>query len=338
VTEQVDAPHDAFWAWWTAEGAEQYATAIADGTVADLVEELSERVRAVSPDLAWELGPGLTSQHVLVVTAEGKAETRATARRWLRAAPEPDATWEYADARPAELDPGAGGLRIGDVEVDLADVRVAAQRVGNHVDVAVHHPRLRDLPEQARGTVVFLSLDQALGENDCETWIGAVEAALDPPADGLTLLGLRDLVSEVRDDATGDDGEPVWVLLRGEHEGVPMTAAAQVPLAPAWAPHLDAHLAVVVPYADARPDGLPEPDKLDALRDLEDHLTERLAGSARLVAHETERGHRTLHYYVDSTLPGAAVAEAAVVGWPDGPVQVEQNPDPSWYAVRHLRT
>lgn len=330
--------HDAFWAWWTTEGAAACEAGIQAGTLDDLVDELGARVHAMSTDLAWELGPGEASVHRLVVSPEGNPAARATARRWLLAAPEPTGTWSYADARPADPDPSSGSIRVGDADVDFAGIRVAATRVGHHVDVAVHHPLLRELPEQARGAVMFISLDHTLGESECETWVGNVEAALDPPADGLTLEALRDLVAQVRADALGADGEPTWVMLQGEVDGTPLMAVAQVPLAPSWAPHLDAHLAVEVPFTDATDEGLPAPGTLDDLRALEDHVTARLGVSGRLVAHETGRGRRTLHYYVDSARPTAGVVEAAVGGWSQGRVEVDHAHDPGWHAVRHLRT
>ncbi|MCW2815420.1 MAG: hypothetical protein JWN84_2875 [Nocardioides sp.] len=330
--------YDAFWSWWLEQGAAACEAGIADGTLSELVDEITARVHAISPELVWELGPGSSAQHLLVVSPEGNPDVRAAAHRWLLAAPAPTETWEYADARPPSGDPDSGGMRVGETDVDFAAIRVGATRVGNHVDVAVHHPALRELPEQARGAIAFLSLDHALGETDCETWVGNVGIALDPPPDAVTLEDLRGLVTQVARDAVGDDGQPVWVLLQGEHDGAPLMAAAQVPLASSWAPHLDTHLEIDVPYADATPDGLPAPEALDALRGLEDHLADRLAGTARLVAHETGRGRRLLHVYADSETPAAAVVEAAVTGWEQGRVEVRATPDPSWHGVRHLRT
>jgi hypothetical protein len=330
--------HNAFWAWWTTEGAAACEAGIADGTVEALVDDLTARVHALSPDLAWELGPGQRAQHALVVSPEGNPEARATARRWLRAAPAPTPTWEYADARPASPDPTTGGITVGETQVDFAAIRVGATVVAHHVDVVVHHPLLAALPEQARGSVAFVCLDHALGETECETWIGNVEVALEEPADALGLEDLRDLVARVRTEALDDDGEPTWVMLQGrQDDGAPLMALAQVPLAPSWAPQLDTHLAVDVPFADATPDGLPASGALDDLRAFEDRLTEGLAGSGRLVAHETGRGRRTLHYYVDSAHPAADVG-AAVRGWSQGEVEATWTPDPAWQAVRHLRT
>lgn len=332
----------AFWSWWEAEGAPACEEAIAARSLDHLVDELSRRVHAVSPALVWELGPGDLSEHRLVVSPEGDPSARALARRLLLAAPPATPTWSYADARPADDDPGGGGLRLGEEEVSFADLRVAATRVGHHVDVAVHHPRLRELPEQARGAVMFIALDHALGEIECETWIGGVEPALDPPADGLTLEELRDLVAEVRADALDEDGRPTWVMLQGEHDGRPLMAVAQVPLAPTFAPHLDAHLEVTVPFADATDEGLPTPAALDALRELEDRVTGVLGDSARLVAHETGDRRRLLHLYVDSAVdqarPVVPAVEGVVAVWDQGAVGVRLEPDPGWHAVRHLRT
>ncbi len=303
-----------------------------------LVEEITERVHTVSEELAWELGPGVTAEHQLVVTAGGNPAVRALARRWLLAAPPADATWEYADAKRADADVESMALSIGDDEVAFGEVRVRAERVGNHVDVEVFHPAMATLPEQVRNTVAFVALDSALGEIDCETWIGAVDVVLDPPAGAVPLAALLDVVADVRADALTDDGDPVWVLLSGEHEGRPVMAAAMVPLAPSWAPHLDLHLGVEVPYAGRTEAGLPDPASLDALRALEDQLGERLGDSATLVAHETSDGLRLLHLYADSTGPAVGLVETAVTGWAHGEVVVDAEPDPGWHAVRHLRT
>ncbi|WP_137293263.1 DUF695 domain-containing protein [Nocardioides dongxiaopingii] len=327
-----------FWLWWAEEGAGACEAAIESRSFEAVTDEINARVHAVDPRLVWELGPGREARHVLVVTSEGDAGARAVARRWLRAAPAPSATWEYADARQAEVDVDAMVLKVGETEVDFAAVRVVAERVGNHVDVVVHHPAMASLPEQARNTVAFLALDATLGENDCETWVGAVEVALAPPVGATLLAALREVVAEVRDDSVDEHGTPVWVLLRGEVDGAPIMAAAQVPLAGSWAPQLDTHVAVAVPYRRATEQGLPDPGTLESLRALEDHLGERLGDSARLVAHETSSGTRTLHFYADSTTPAAAVLQAAVTGWDQGRVTVAAQPDPAWHAVRHLRT
>ncbi|CAN7285649.1 DUF695 domain-containing protein [Knoellia sp. LjRoot47] len=328
---------DAFWQWWTDDGAARTAAGIAERDPSHMVEPISQRVSAIDERLAWELGPGRDAQHMLVVSPEGDPDVRAVARRWLRAAPATnDPTWEYADAR--QRGSCEGTLEIGPHVVSFADIVVGARREGAHLDVSVHHPSFVDLPEQARQQVTMLALDEALGEVDVETWIGRVDSAVDAPLDAFPLDRLAPLVDGLAAEHRDDSGEPTWMLLQGQGPQGRVIASAQVPLAATTAPELDRHVLVRVPYTDLTDDGLPGEGSLDALRRFEDHLTGRLGGGGRVVAHESSAGVRTLHAYVDSTGPGADVVRAAVGGWEQGRVDVADEPDPGWQGVAHLRT
>jgi hypothetical protein len=342
-----DAPvpdHDAaiadFWRWWADTGRAAADAALASGDVQAFVDPLSARVHAVSEELAWELGSGeaLGSRHVLTVTAEGNADVRALARRWLRAAPAPDATWAFADLRQRAPDVSRVELGIGEETLALRDVLVGARVVGHHVDVTVHHPAFERLDEGTRQQAAYLALDSAAGEEAVESWLGEITPSEVPPIDGFPLVhlcGFLDDHARARRDA---EGNPTWVLLQGSGPAGPVMAMAQVPLASVAAPLLDTHVGVLVPFSDHTDEGYPGPGSLDALRALEDHVLERLEGQGRLVAHETSAGERTLHYYVDGTGPGAEVVRAAVAGWDQGHPDVDVDRDPGWAAVAHLRT
>lgn len=327
---------DEFWAWWKAEGGALIARSIADRDPSSMIEPISSRVNAIDPRLAWELGPGRGAAHVLVVSPEGNPETRGVARRWLRGAPAVDVTWEYADSR--QRGTCESSLEIGPHTINFAEVVVGARQEGHHLDVTVHHPSFRDLPDEARRQVTMLALDEALGENDVETWVGHIAPAVDAPLDGFPLAQLAPLIDGLAAENRDEDGSPTWVLMQGESPAGRVIAAAQVPLRATTAPELDHHVAVTVPYADRTDEGLPGDGSLSALRALEDHVVERLGGSGRIVAHETGAGVRTLHFYVDSTGPGASVVRAAVAGWVQGRCEVADHPDPAWNTVAHLRT
>ncbi len=330
---------DGFWSWWLDSGADRTAAAIAAHDPQRMVEELSRRVNAIHPGLAWELTPGdgAGAEHLLVVSPEGNPELRSTARRWLRAAPPPSATWEYADARQPAADLTGIRLGIGGREVGFGDMVVAARRLGYRFEITLHHPLFADLPHEAQLQITYLALDAAIGETHVETWIGEVAPAASAPLDSFPLEHLRGLVHQLVAETTDEAGEPTWVLLHGNGADGPVLASAQVPLSPTSAPELDHHVAVVVPFADRTEEGFPGDASLQDLRDLEDHLTARLGHSGRLVAHETTAGVRTLHFYVDSATPSAGVLSAAVHGWGQGRVTVTDEPDPAWDAVRHLR-
>lgn len=323
-----------FWSWWTDGGSGQVAMAPGEDQTA---VTLAKRVQAIHDGLAWELAPGSDAAHLLVVTADGDPELRAVARRWLTAAPPADFVWSYADSRqPVPTVPGHR-ITLGGQDFDLGDVQVGVRRSGSRLDVTVHHPQLEQVPEESRITLCFLALDTALGEEMTETWIGELAPSTVPPLDGFGLAGLRAVVRDLRDEFTREDGEPHWISLQGTGPRGPVTASAQVPLAAAWAPQLDQHIVVAVPYRERNPEGLPPEDKLAELERLQRHVTERLEGQGRVVAHECSGGLCLLHVYAAGSTPAADQVKAAVAGWPDGTVKVSVEADPGWSGVAHLR-
>lgn len=339
TTDPADALRS-FWEWWTTRGASLCAAAIADRDPGRVAAELSDRVQAVDPGLAWELAAGQVSEHTLVLTAEGNPDLRPIARRWLLAAPDADPTWSYDDHRGAAEDPEGIVLQGGDgmPGIGFRDVGIGARKAGTRLDVTLHHPAFADLPEQARLQIAFLALDAALGENDTELWIGTIETSTYPPIDGFGLLALRSLVADLRRESTDEDGRPHWALLQGEGPNGPVLAAARSPLHPIFGPMFTRHVAGHVPYGQQTEAGMPGPDVLDALRTLEDRLEATLGVDGLLVAHESSVGTRVFHFYVDPE-SGAVDRLAAVLDpWPDGDVRVRvTDGDPGWEGVRHLR-
>ncbi|MEO6411038.1 MAG: DUF695 domain-containing protein [Pedococcus sp.] len=328
---------EGFWAWWATEGRTLAEASIAGGANDALVAGMGQQVSGIHPGLAWEFSPGATATHCLVVSPEGDAILRAPARRWLKAAPAADATWEFADSRQANPDAESLVLQIGDQSIAFADVVVGARRESHRVDVSVHHPAFRTLDDRGRVTIAFLALDNALGETDVELWVGEVSPSQVAPLDGFGLAGLRAVVRDLKAENTDDRGQPSWAILSGDGEGGPVLAMTQVPLASATAPELDTHAAVVVPYADQTETGLPGPEALTALRSLEDSISEALGGTGRVVAHQSHAGVRVLHVYVDSTTDAVPVLTNVSKSWPQD-VRIQVTPDPGWANVAHLRT
>lgn len=331
-------PIESFWSWWQDSGGQMVAAAIGRKEPLSVVPDIAQHVKAIDAGLDWELGSGLHAEHVLVVTAAGKPELRSTARRWLRSAPPPDQTWEYADLRrPA---PG-GALTLEDgphIPVSEAWVAIETDPNAAAVHVGLHHEAFDAIDERQRQIVTFLILDAVLGEEMVETWLGAIEVLTDRPDEARPISDLLGAVAAFAREYVDEDGNPSWALLEGQtSDGQRLVASIEIPLRPMRLPHLDTHVGMAVAFDPVRDDGLPETPALDALRELEDHLSARIGDSGRLLAHETSRGTRLFHFYVDGTTPAGEQLRVAAGGWHHGRVGLDIAADPAWERVSHLR-
>jgi len=327
-----------FWDWWSSAGRE-----LAEQSIRGVVEpqafaqHMTERVGQLG-QLGWELTAGETSEHVLVITAEGDPAARAVARRVVLAAPDADATWSYVDSRPPAPDPEAVVLSAdASPPVDFSRVQVTARLDGGRFDVLLHHPSFADLPEESRLQITHMALDAALGEVDAELWLGEVQPVEFPPLDGFGLSALRAVVGDLKSQRLDEDGRPRWAMLRGETKDGPLVAMARSPLHALMAPNLDTYVAVVLPYRHRTEDGLPDEGSLEPLAEFERRLEGELGVSGQVVAHMSSAGVRTLHVYVDSTADVLAKVKALARSWDQGSASVHDMADPGWSAVSHLR-
>ena len=67
--QPIEQRLETFWAWW-AGARDGIAADIERGTVAGRAPEISSAVDALHSKLAWELSPGSTAKHSLVVSPE----------------------------------------------------------------------------------------------------------------------------------------------------------------------------------------------------------------------------------------------------------------------------
>jgi hypothetical protein len=321
-----------FWQWW-ATARDAVAAAIGAGTVRDLADELGRRVEAIRTDLQWELAPGIASAHALVVTSGGQAATRATAARWLAAAPPADETWSYRSVRAADPSIFESTIELDGHKMELAHIRygITVNKQSHQIDVACHHPEFTSLQDNIQGQIAFLTLDWAVGEDNVETWLGEITWTATPPANPRTPQDLRHAVTAVASD------EDSWVLMEGQRrDGTPLLATVASPLRSARWPRFDLYVPIRLPYQRYNEGQFPMDESLTALRRFEDELCAAIAGDGALVAHETSGRVRTLHFYVDSQTNARAELESHLPRWREGRATVEPRLDPAFDHVRHL--
>jgi hypothetical protein len=315
-----------FWAWW-ATARDRFAAAIDKQTLSkQIAMEISNAVDSLHPSFVWELAPGRAARHALTLSPEGDLTVRRLTAAWLRSAPPPDETWEYHAARqPApHLDLLIDGLEFSPVDFSIA---YQYDDIHERFQVALHHPRFDRIPDNVRRQVAFLTLDQFLGEDEVERWLGAIDVAATAPARAVPLDEFTAEMDRRRAGATGGRFSLGHALDRNGHTAVVMlnTALKQID-------HLDHvfHLAVYVRLRSPQQDGLPGGEEAEQLNQVEDRLVELFGENALHIGRLTLAGRREVHFYVRD--PEAA--EHSIAAWRTGAADWEINhamrQDPTW--------
>jgi hypothetical protein len=329
---------DDFWSWWRKESP-RLAKAFDEGKADSVVDELSRRVHAIHPDLAWETGPGLAgARHHLALSSEGDITLRVLTERWRSRAPAFDAAWEYYPARQPSRFDAKLDLTLHDapgIVIAYADARAALEvdEAREVVHVKLHHPAFSRLPEKARSTAAFLVLDDALGEDGVERWVGHLDLSAEPLPAGQPLAALAEAVASLERSATGER----WVIIEGRTEsGRPLIASVNVALKRLDHLLMDHHLEVTLPFQEQAERGMPTHEENEALNSLEDELLASLGHDAVFIGHETGDGRRVIHFHVAALGPAAERTEA----WAQRTgreVTVEYRHDPGWELLKKWR-
>jgi hypothetical protein len=316
---------EAFWAWWADHRDEVVAAADA-GNTDHVAALLGPAVQGMREGLDWELSRGRgDSRHLLVVSSGGNTELRAVAERWALSAPPADEDIAYAATRPADPHMDELTLNVDDYELPLTEMvsgtRVDQQR--GRVDVVVHHPLFPLLDQDSRLRAAFLALDLALGEDDVERWLGAVEVSADPPLDAIAVSALRLVVDQLRPTESG------WVMLEGSTPQGLVRAIVRRPFAPVDRPLCDTHVALLLSgTAD-----------FAAAQDITGKVLKALGGDgphAVVVAYIITPKLVTVHLYVDGLTVDPELARPVFGTWSAGTGRMHVERDPIWRAVGHL--
>jgi len=325
---------EAFWAWWAEAGRDACERAVEAGAFGPVSGDLARLAEDIHPDLELEFGRGRLSRLYLCVTAGGRPQLRPTAERWLLAAPPSDDTWEYRAARGSDHSVFADGqpFEVGGITVDptLLRLGMAVDDERQVVDVELWHPGLAAEPPELRRTASSLMLDWLLGEDACERWIGHVDLVEVEPERAVLPLEFVTVVEELERSHL----EPTYSLMSGMTGDGPIIVIARRPLKRVEFPLFDLRMDARLVLDDAAPDGLPDPDLLMGLSELEDDLSDRLGEQGVLAAVVTHRGVRTFHVYGDQYGSAPAIGQEWVRSHPEQTIVLSFELDPSWDAVR----
>jgi hypothetical protein len=306
-----------FWNWWDAARGDVQAAIEGGETAAPVLHEVLSRVAAL--ELACEFSAGASSRHALCVSANGDPTKRKLAYRWHDAAPPADEVFEYHPARIASAGAPAMVLKLGGEAFAFSDLRFEAtlDEPRLELDLEIQHPMFRGLDEQTRAQVGFIALDNLLGEEDVERWIGALRFSDKAPRATVTPEQLRARVRELA--ATAPSGE--WALLRGQD----VVAVAARPLRPVDHPYLDLLCELKAKPVD---------HDLSTLQDNEQELDGTFGDRVFHAASVTRGDTRTAFVYIDGDMSTSRELENWAV---EHEYETTFSLDPAWDAVRSFR-
>ena len=183
------------------------------GEHGDGTEQLMDLTEAIDPGLEWDLLPGLEARRALCLTADSDLALRPLTEQWVRAAPEPDGEWEY---HPARIPVVPEAYAVANLRIHPRDVVVVIEpdQSREELNLTVGHPDFGGLDEVLQLQVVFRLLDDLLGEDRMESWVGTVDVVPHPLSWGIPLLDLADEVDRQATAATGRR----WEFIEKEDE------------------------------------------------------------------------------------------------------------------------
>jgi hypothetical protein len=188
-----------FWNWYS-QVADRLFETIERGRCQDLVAEVSELMEETLPQLAWVFGPGEGGGHSFTVSGEGVVAKQLLAEYWQSRAPQiPNWTF-YASRQPSPPEKlKSFAIRVGDeaqVDFDSLLVKTSVDEEAQVVNIVAWHPALKHVPEEHHFQILFLLLDEALGEFGTQTWLGEIH--IEPIAQGKDTRPLVELPAFVR--------------------------------------------------------------------------------------------------------------------------------------------
>ncbi|HSI14397.1 MAG TPA: hypothetical protein VK961_20270 [Chthoniobacter sp.] len=207
---------DRFWEWYASVG-ERFYHMIEEKRAPELPDEVSAKVNEVIDGFAWVFGPGEDGGHSLTLSGEGNPHRQLLAAYWASRAPKLKG-WTFYGSRQPSHSVGDICLKVG---ADTFEARAvwltpAINEETKHIDITAWHPLFPKLDERSRWTILFLLLDEALGEIGTLNWIGHIDINDQKLSGAIPLGELRAFTERVQAERQWRKGGPgeIWTLYR----------------------------------------------------------------------------------------------------------------------------
>ena len=168
-SQKQDSKEAAFWHWFQANESRLFDFEENQERVFD---ELQTQLHRIQPSLTFEFGPKQDGKREFVISADGIREAFPAVIDLANAAP-PLPRWTITKFRPRRGFQSAvtlNGLRISPEQVEFT-IEPDGDKNGITLFIEAYNPS----EHEKYAGVVYLMLDQTLGEYDVETKVGFIE-------------------------------------------------------------------------------------------------------------------------------------------------------------------
>jgi hypothetical protein len=187
----------AFWEWF-AQNAKHFAEEIEAHRCEALQPGVDSKIEELFPGFVWSFGAGAEGGgHSFTFSGDGNPHRQLLAAFWLSQAPSV-AGWTFHAAKQPADDPAKLRLEVAGRSFDPLAFWVIPRVDETHerINLTVWHPEFADLDERLRWTVIFLYLDQVLGEIGTQAWIGEIDPGEDRLSDAMPLRELPSFIEK----------------------------------------------------------------------------------------------------------------------------------------------
>lgn len=168
-----------FWDWLS-DFSDRHQISDDEDITDEVIEEFASYIAEFFPRFAWSLGPSeIGSGSSLTFSGNGDKLTQKLCRYWLEQA-KPIEGWEFSAARQPCSPDQIAEMRIsvgGEDEIDFSEFqfRLTPNDKDQVFETVVWHPAFEGMPDENRFQILFLMLDEALGEFGTSMWIGEIK-------------------------------------------------------------------------------------------------------------------------------------------------------------------
>ena len=189
---------DQFWHWFE-DNQQQIRKALLANKPTSVSEDTLKNIDKIMPGLSWCYGPGQEEDSfTFTLSPEANRSFQFLTAFWYDSAPAIPG-WTFYAARQPARDPSKFTISIGEKSYSIAEIWLVLviNEEDQKIDISAWHPHFSELDDNTRYQVLFLWLDEVLGENGTEQWIGQVDFSTEKFAEAIPLLEMKEHLDSI---------------------------------------------------------------------------------------------------------------------------------------------